>query len=205
MSCLNGLSNLNNGQASFAIREVAAVVLIPESEDRDGVKMTLNKAFAIFFQQTGIKFYIKDWRTISWRASSRTGVLQQVADEMKGYVQPYDVVIAIYTMNLFQQFVFNALGGWMGVVDDVYRRFVVVRRSRNLHVLEHELGHLFLFKTTHDGGVMGAYIVCAVGDHLCTGNSVCFNEAERQEIIENKWRDFSTKPELSERQSLIHD
>ncbi|OPY81621.1 MAG: hypothetical protein A4E65_01071 [Syntrophorhabdus sp. PtaU1.Bin153] len=202
MSCLNGV---NNGQESLVIRDVATVILTPESEDRDEVKAVLDEAFATFLQQTGIRFSIKDWRTIYWRGSSRTDVLQQVSDEMKQYGQSYDVAIAIYNMNLFQQIAFNTLGGWMGVVDDVYRRFMVLRRSRNLHVIEHELGHLFLFETTHAGGAMSAFTVCLIGDHLCTRNSVCFNEAERQGIIRNKWRNFSKKLELSERADIIHD
>ena len=37
---------------------------------------------------------------------------------------------------------------------------------------------------------MSDFTLCFVGDHLCANSSVCFQEKDRREIAENKWRDF---------------
>ncbi len=88
------------------------------------------------------------------------------------------------------------------MIDDEYRRFIVVRRDR-VRVLVHELGHAFLFRRVHTGGVMEAFNVCMIGDRLCDNDSVCFLDSDAAEIIRNKWRDFEEKPDLPERQNLI--
>ena len=65
-------------------------------------------------------------------------------------------------------------------------------------VLVHELGHAFIFDRVHSGGVMSDFTLCFVGDHLCANSSVCFQEKDRREIAENKWRDFSAEVDCVE-------
>jgi len=184
------------------VRNVSAVIVIDEQTARDGMAEFLEEAFGIFFRQTGIRARIGDWKTTRWKGSSRTELLQQLEDEMRRYGRPFDVAIAIYEMDPLQQLGFNLVGGWGGVIDDEYRRFIVVRRDR-VRVLVHELGHAFLFRRVHTGGVMEAFNVCMIGDRLCDNDSVCFLDSDAAEIIRNKWRDFEEKPDLPERQNLI--
>jgi hypothetical protein len=189
--------------AKTPVRDVRAVIVTVDETDRDAIKNNVEKAFDIFFEQTGIRLSIQDWKTIQWQSPSRGQLLQQLVDEMHGYEKPYDIAIGFYDMNPLERLGFNLAGGWMGAIDDVYRRFIVIRRDQ-LHVLVHELGHAFVFDHVHSGGVMTDFTLCFVGDHLCANSSVCFLEKDRREIVENKWRDFSTMPPLSERQDLIH-
>ena len=185
------------------VREVRTVIVTADDADRDAIKSNVAEAYDIFLEQTGIRFFIQDWKRIRWQGSSRGALLQQLVDEMRGYDKPYDIAIGFYDMTPIERLGFNLAGGWMGAIDDVYRRFIVIRRDQ-LHVLVHELGHAFIFDRVHSGGVMSDFTLCFVGDHLCANSSVCFQEKDRREIAENKWRDFSTMPPLSERQDLIH-
>ncbi len=187
---------------NLPVRELATVVVSDESANQEDVENLVREANEAFYEQTGIRLVVKDRLVVTWQHSSRHGTLQELVDNMKTYGKPFDIAIGFYEMGPLDRLEFNLVGGWAGVIDDVYRRFVVVRRD-NLHALVHELGHIFLFDHKHTGGVMSAYTVCMVGDHICNNYSICFSEEDRKEIVRNKWRDFSVKPELSEREDLI--
>ncbi len=184
------------------VRNVSAVVIVDESADRGETTRFLDEAFRIFFGQTGIRVRIEGWKTIRWQGSSRTELLRQLADEMQSYGRPFDIAIAMYEMDPLDRLGFNLVGGWTGVIDDEYRKFVMVRRHRT-RILVHELGHAFLFDHVHTGEVMDAFNVCAIGDRLCDNESVCFLDRDIREILRNKWRDFDAKPDLPGRQDLI--
>ena len=196
------LSGAEPGPESLPVRDVATVVVVDETANREGVKALLGEAREIFYEQTGVRLVFKDWLTIRWKSSSRSGTLQELADVMKTYQEPFDLAIGYYEMGPLDLLVFNTFGGWQGVIDDNYRRFVVIRRD-NLHVVMHELGHAFLFKHLHSAGVMSAYSLCLVGDHMCNNYEVCFSDSERREIAHNKWRDFGRQPDLPEREDQI--
>ena len=106
-------------------------------------------------------------------------------------------------MNAGEMIVTDFFGGWMAAIDDVYRRYIVLKSYRP-HVVVHELGHAFLFEHVHTGGVMSSFQFCLAGDNLCPASSVCFTEEDRKEISRNRWRSFSVMPELNERQDIIH-
>lgn len=185
-----------------AVRSIAVVVVTDPLADRRDITEVLTESFDIFTSQTGIRLGVVDWKEIDWRASSRSELLQELADEMRGYEKHYDLVIAFYEMDIPQELAFNVIGGWVGAIDDVYRKFIVVRR-RNVRVVVHELGHAFLFQHVHTTGVMSSFLICAAGDHLCVNESLCFIDDDIREIERNRWRDFREKPDLRERQDLI--
>lgn len=195
--------NADDEKKNFPVRTLTAVIVIDNADSRPELSKLVEESFTVFFEQTGIKVIVRDWKTISWHATSRSGLLQQLAEEMFEYENLYDIVIGFYDMNAVQRLGFNFGGGWTGAIDDVYRKFIIIRRD-DMHVLVHELGHAFLFEHTHTGGVMSAYQLCAIGDHLCTGSSVCFLESDRSSILRNKWRDFNSRPELKEKQDFIN-
>ena len=195
--------NADAAVENLPVRTLKAVIFIDTAEPDPDLKKLLKESFANFYEQTGIRFVVQDWKTIRWHASSRSALLQQLAEEMIDYDEIYDIVIGFYDMKPMERLGFNLRGGWTGAIDDIYRKFIVIRRD-NMHVLVHELGHTFLFEHIHTGGVMSAYQLCPIGDHLCTKSSVCFLESDRKMILHNKWRDFNSKPELKEKQDLDH-
>ena len=80
-------------------------------------------------------------------------------------------------------------------IDDVYRRYVVMRGLDPI-VLLHEIGHAFIFSHTHsEKGVMkGVGIQLFPGTPVISSGKFC--EEDRDEIIRNKFRDFSKKVKL---------
>ena len=204
LSACAGGPCLDNPAAQKALpqRVVRAVIVTAPDAERSGIKNWIEESFEIFRRQTGIKPVVQDWKSATWRESSRQGLLQQLADEMAQYPKPYDIAVAVYEMNPVEILGFALFGGWMGAIDDVYRRFIVVRRESPL-VLVHELGHAFLFKHVHSSQAMQAFEVCAIGDQLCANSSLCFGARDRMEIMENGSRRFTDKPPLLERQDLL--
>lgn len=205
LSACAGGNCLDNASAEEEIspqRVVRVVIVTAEGAEQKEMKGWIEEAFDAFRRQTGIEPVIADWKMIAWRDSTRQGLLQQVADEMAGFRRPYDIAIGVYQMDPLQVLGFYLYGGWMGAIDDVYRKFIVVRRE-SPEVLVHELGHAFLFERVHSGRAMRAFKVCALGDYLCTDNSICFAAMDQMEIIMNRSRSFTEKPPLKERQDLI--
>ena len=194
--------NADAAKENLPVRTVTAVIAIPDADPTYEQIVLFEKSFSAFFEQTGIRIVIQDWIRIEWHGSSRTELLQQLFDEMHRYEKPFDIAIGFYDMNPLEEFLFSISGGWMGAIDDVYRRYIVAKRD-NIHLLVHELGHAFLFEHAHTGGVMTAFQLCVISDYVCTNSTVCFLDSDREMILQNKWRDFNVKPELNEKQDLI--
>ncbi len=96
--------------------------------------------------QVGIALKIIDWKPIEWQPGDRAEVLKQVVHAADHYDKPYDIVLA------FPELMRYALvGGWEGVIDDTYRRFIIIRRM-TVQVLLHEICHSFLFSANHSWG-----------------------------------------------------
>ena len=197
--CMSGAPPLAD---SLPVREVATVVVIDEDADRRAIERLISESAGILYQQAGIRLVIRDRLTIRWRHSSTGGTLKELVDTTKAYGKPFDLAIGFYDMGILDRLAYDFAGGWQGVIDDVYRKFIVLRRD-DLHVLMHELGHAFLLEHSSGGGIMSSYVLCAVGDHMCDNYAVCFSRTEREEILRNKWRDFSVKPDLKEREDLV--
>jgi hypothetical protein len=197
------LKELTPEPPSTSICDLRIVVVTAKDTDKSKVRDLVEEASQALFAQTGIRASVRDWITIEWRTSSRSLAVQQLADRMKEYDKQFDVAIGYLDMDLLQRLAFNVTGGWSGAIDDVYRKYIVIRRDE-VHVLVHELGHAFLFEHVHTGNAMTAFAVCAFGDHFCLNNSLCFGQEDLAAIAQNKWRYFSEVVPLSERQDLIN-
>ena len=92
------------------------------------------------------------------------------------------------------------LHGWLGIIDDTYRRYIVIR-VRSKFVLLHEIYHAFLFSHDHGGCVMFTGL-------LPIGMGCIWPERnDWKEILENKWRDFSVPPKIpsEDRMDLVRE
>jgi len=95
-------------------------------------------------------------------------------------------------MSIGQGLAFSLFGGWEGVIDDVYRRHIVLR-TKDSRILLHELVHAFLFSETHTDGLMAAARICVIPGFACFNGSSHLSARDRDEILQNKWRNFSSK------------
>jgi hypothetical protein len=95
-------------------------------------------------------------------------------------------------------------GGWEGVIDDVYRRHIVLR-TKDSRVLLHELVHAFLFSETHTEGLMASVRICVIPGVACLNGSSQLSARDKNEVLQNKWRDFSSKVHVAFVEDRISD
>jgi hypothetical protein len=84
-----------------------------------------------------------------------------------------------------------------GYIDDTYRR-VIVLKTRSKRIAIHEFFHAFILSHEHsDEGVMQAMGIILLPFTPQLNNTLYLCESDRQEVIKNKWRDFSVKPAVT--------
>ncbi len=179
------------------------MLIVPEERYLDGLREIMDECSQLLVQQTGIEISVTRYATISWKSTDRADVLQQVADTMKNVSYPYDMAIAFAPMSFAQRLSFAAFGGWEGVIDDVYRRYIVLRVIDS-NVLMHELVHGFLLSTTHTHGLMSAAKICLIPGIACIPRSMYLDREGRDELLRNKWRNFSSEVHLRTVSDKIH-
>ena len=181
------------------MREVRVVVLTPDERKLPAITKLVREGSDALSVQVGICFKIVDWRLIVWQSGRSATVLKQVADHMSRYDKPYDIVLALRGFDAAGLVGYTLLGGWEAVIDDTYRRFIVVRRM-TVQVLLHEVCHCFLFSSAHSWGLR--HLMTPIAFYVLPGvmpvnRSIYLKEKDREEILRNKWRDFSTVPQIA--------
>ncbi len=190
---------------NLPLREVRVVILTPEAGKIPAIKELVARTSDALSAQVGITLRIVDWKPIEWQSGERAEVLQQVVHATELYTKPYDMVLAFHDFGFPELVRYALIGGWEGVIDDTYRRFIVIRRM-TVQVLLHEMCHGFLFSENHSWGLR--HLMQPVTFYLVPGimplnRSVYLKEHDRKEILKNKWRDFSTIPAVD--QSQVED
>jgi hypothetical protein len=191
-------------EPEVTVRSVAVTVLSPDPRHFDELTALVAEASGQLFEQTGIAVHVNSYQAISWQSSDRAGMLQQVADRMKNSAGAYDITLAYAPMSAGQTLSFFIFGGWEGIIDDVYRRHIVLR-TKDSRVLLHELVHAFLFSETHTTGLMSASRICVIPGVACFNGSSHLSERDTNEVLQNKWRDFSSKVHVAFVEDRISD
>lgn len=180
------------------IRQVRVVVLTPDEKKLPAIRELVRQASDNLSSQVGIGLKIVDWQPIVWQPADRAGLLRQVAYHMRLYYKPYDIVLAFHGFELATLAQYALFGAWEGVIDDTYRRFIIIRRM-TVQVLLHEVCHGFLFSRFHSWGIrhlmtpLTLYIVPGI---MPLNRSTYIQKRDREEILKNKWRDFSIAPNI---------
>ncbi len=127
-------------------------------------------------------------------------MLNQVAAAMRPYARQYDIAVAFAGFSASELLQYVLIGNWEGIIDDTYRRFIVIRRM-TAQVLLHEVCHAFLFSHVHTWGVrhlMTPLTLYVLPGIMPINRSNHLREQDRIEIIRNKWRSFEIRPSLDE-------
>lgn len=177
-------------QEILPVREVGVVVVSQDLRSVSTIQELINQTSQRLLEEVGIRLYIQDWRLINWHTTSRDGRLNQLVTTMREYDRPYDIAIAFCNRDLVETLGYMTVGGWQGVIDNTFRRFIVVR-THDIKILLHEIVHVFVFDTEHSGGVMTGTDICLFPNFLCLGRTQSMRPWVREEMIQNKWRDFS--------------
>lgn len=179
-------------------RQIRLVVLAPTPESKAVIESIVDQASISLFEQAGMSLVIVDWRSIEWTSGNRGLMLNQVAQEMRSYGKPYDIAVAFQDFGIPQLLQYLLVGTWEGVIDDTYRRFIIIRRM-TAQVLLHEICHAFLFSHDHSWGLrhlMTPLTVYILPGIMPLNRSNYLSEKDRAEVLRNKWRDFSALPPL---------
>ncbi len=179
-------------------RQLRLVVLSSDSMQRADIEKLVVAASATLAEQAGITLAVTDWRSIQWKSRNGSAMLNQVAAAMRAYPRQYDIAIAFAGFSTSEMLQYVLIGNWEGIIDDTYRRFIVIRRM-TAQVLLHEICHAFLFSRSHTWGLR--HLMTPVTLYVLPGimpinRSSHLTEKDRTEIIRNKWRDFSAQPSL---------
>ena len=127
-----------------------------------------------------------------WPSKKRSDMLGHVYVLSKPYRNDFDICICIYQPTTSEKIKKGLIGGWNGVIDDVYRRYIVLKKMDSKTLL-HEMYHAFIFSHKHsESGIMQANLISIfpfVPIHL--NSSTDLSPSDRKAVLENKWRDFN--------------
>jgi len=171
------------------IREVKVLILANEPDP--GLEYTIKEVSDEMIKQVGISLNVIGYAPITKKFSGGTrGALQTLRVAAEEPKIKYDM--AITTWGVMGMDVMAPLGFFMlGVIDDTYRRYVVVR-VKSKFILLHEVYHAFIFEHAHGQCVMmsGLWPI---------GSSCYWLEKENwDEVLKNKWRNFTDIPDIDE-------
>ncbi len=179
-------------------RQLRLVVLTSDSKQREDIEKVVQAASAMLAEQAGITLTITNWGSIEWKSRSGSEMLNQVAAAMRSYPGHYDIAVAFADFSAPELLQYVLIGNWEGIIDDTYRRFIIIRRM-TAQVLLHEVCHAFLFSQSHSWGLrhlMTPVTLYVIPGIMPINRSNHLAEKDRAEIIQNKWRDFTARPSL---------
>lgn len=176
-----------------ATREIRVVVLTANGHTLWAIRKLLKQTSDGLHRQVGMILVETDVILTKWESADNEEMLTQVVKRMESYEKPYDVAVGFRDFTFPQVLQYYLLGIQEGAMDDIYRRFIVIRKM-NAEVLMHELCHGFIFSRAHSRGLMSSIAFYIVPGVLSLNRSVYLANDDRKEIITNKWRDFSITP-----------
>jgi hypothetical protein len=174
------------------MRNVAALVVYDPSYSKADVEQCLERSNSTFLSEFGIRVEPLEFREYEWVRNDNTDVLLDQMAKLNPDGQ-YDMVIGFTRRTVLASVTDNLLAGWSGVIDDIWRRYVVVK-STDDYILTHELLHAFVLNVEHEWkfGQLSAIQVSLVPFlPFTTLRSRNISDSLYYEVIRNKWRDFS--------------
>jgi hypothetical protein len=174
------------------MRNVTALVVYDPSYSKTDVEQCLERSNSTFMSEFGIRVEPVELREYEWVRSDNTDVLLAQMAKLNTDGQ-YDMVIGFTKRTVLASVTDNLLAGWSGVIDDIWRRYVVVK-STDDYILTHELLHAFVLNVEHEWkfGQLSAIQVSLVPFlPFTTIRSSTISDSLYREVMKNKWRDFN--------------
>lgn len=181
---------------NLPVKELKVVAIIDRNghSKRDIVEH-IEEVSHLMTEQVGINLKIVDWVPISYEHFNPEKRAYQIMEQLSlnGY-KSYDIAIGFGSSPLPEKIVSNIIGGVPGAIEDDYRRHIALK-GLNLQVTIHEIFHCFIFSHDHSNfGIMQSIQIKLLP--LTPSLNVCnyLSREDREEVLRNKWRDFSKKP-----------
>ncbi len=172
-------------EENLPLRTLRLGVFLDSTYSGEDVVPLVDEASTALEEQLGIHLEVVYNRPINLEKRECNLMLDKLHSFVLHVPDSVDVAVA------FVSFKFpGSLFMWKGVIDDSYRRYIILRGSTK--ELVHEIGHCFILSHSHSSnGVMKS-----------TPSTTYFSPADREEILKNKWRNFNEKPDLDERDKI---
>jgi hypothetical protein len=191
---------------NLPVRVLRIFVLTDSTHDKSKITKFIDQCSHVIEEQVGIRLEIVEWKNIDWNDTDwkskllTVRILKNIANRTRNDRGRFDIAIAFTGLSLFGDGVLGLFGGtWLGVIDDTYRRYIVVKLL-DPYVLIHELFHAFIFSEAHSMTCIMATGFYPLGRHcLWLGNK------DRVEVLKNKQRDFNIKLNVKGGTNLIEE
>ena len=177
---------------NLPVRTLRTLVLTDGTQDKSKIAKFIGECSQLVEEQVGIRLEIIDWKSIDWKTKlSTVTMLKNIANETSDDRGRFDIAIAFTGLSLFGDGVLGVFGGtWLGVIDDTYRRFIIVKLL-DPYVLIHELFHAFIFSEAHS-----MQCIMTTGFYPIGKNCLWLGMQDRMEVLRNKQRAFNIKPRV---------
>jgi hypothetical protein len=163
------------------------------------VKVEIKRASDSFEKQVGIRLEIAEFRRKTFISTDWFDTLRQMKETMeRPELTSFDMAIAFVRFGPLQAAGFHALGlGYMGCIDDTYRRYVVIKHLDHRIIL-HEVGHAFVLDHAHSssGSLAPWPLKFPILSHIFN-MSEWMTPDDRREVLKNKWRYFDQPVNLT--------
>lgn len=178
---------------TMPIREVSILGVIDGSYNKVEILKEMDEVNRFYENEVGIRFVITDWKFVNFDSYKSWKMALQLMDTFPCYKDNHDIVIAFSSWNAWEIFKSETLGAVLGRIDDVYRRFIVIKYFSS-YTIAHELAHAFVFAYGHsDGGLLSPGLIKILPLIPPVGKVWSFLEEDKKEILKNKNRYFGCK------------
>ncbi len=170
------------------VRELKVLVANDGSFADAQIDELISRVSGSLAEQVGIKMKVIARMQITWEKKAPIPMLERLF-EKTGHTDA-DLVVGFGSKSGADLVAGGLLGGWQAVIDDTYRRYIVMTRIDE-HTLMHEVCHAFIPSRAHSS----SGLMQAVNIELLPGvplyRSKYLSPQDRQEILRHKWRDFA--------------
>jgi hypothetical protein len=173
-------------ESNLPIRTIKILLFTDNTYNQATILNFIEKCSKTIELQVGMKLQVVSIQSLNWGKRGPGKMVEKVYTLASKSEVDYDIAIAFTNGIAVTDMVLPTTERWYGAIDNFYRRYIVLR-SMDSSVFLHEFFHAFIFSKTHGKGIMMARA------SLIGTSPVWLDVEDRDEVLRNKWRNFSTK------------
>jgi hypothetical protein len=174
------------------LREIRVLMILEEGVASSEAERLISETNKSLIRQAG--FYlvpVESWK-MEFPSRNRKDLLQTIYLSTWDSRHQFDICISFIRKTPVDRLKKILLGDWMGIIDDTYRRYIVIKEM-DKRVLAHEVYHAFIFSRVHSGcGIMSTLFELVPGIPLNYSMKLC--KEDRKEVFANRNRSFDIPP-----------
>lgn len=193
--CLHGCATISSevNKPNFImenqpVRELKVLVANDGSFTEAQIDELIARVSGSLAEQVGIKMKVIAHVRITWEKKAPIPMLERLF-EKTGHTDA-DLVVGFGSKSSADLVAGGVFGGWQAVIDDTYRRYIVMTRIDE-HTLMHEVCHAFIPSHAHSSSGLMQAVTIELLPGVPLYRSKYLSPQDRQEILRHKWRDFA--------------